>query len=190
MLFWQVPACPLRIPPNISTLLLLTSYIRASFTLEAKSSTLVWMWRWTSSWDSTLGKSFPHSALSSFIWNKQKTDIQSVFASLISRKGIVCLLLDYAGDMLECSKPRTNKFHCKPNFQPLGILCPKKDPPTHSLQQETISVPSFNNAMEPSNLNMATELRFKLLYNTRSCLINDLFLGQLYTKPHSLCNCK
>ena len=44
-----------------------TSYILASFTLEPRSSTLVWMCRWVSSWVSTLGRSVPHSARSSLI---------------------------------------------------------------------------------------------------------------------------
>ena len=44
-----------------------TSYILASFTLEPRSSTLVWTCRWVSSWVSTLGRSVPHSARSSLI---------------------------------------------------------------------------------------------------------------------------
>lgn len=48
-----------------------TSYILASFMLEPRSSTLAWMCLWVSSWDSTLGRSVPHSARSSLIWNQE-----------------------------------------------------------------------------------------------------------------------
>lgn len=64
----RCPRLPTHVPRTVSpSPCRRTSYILASFTLEPRSSTLLWTCRWVSSWVSTLGRSVPHSARSSLI---------------------------------------------------------------------------------------------------------------------------